>query len=234
MEKDAARHYRAYDSLKAANNGNTSSLKRTADHNKPLGSEEGCSCLPDRTNRRSSLLKGIFRTLSSCLLCVLYALLGGVIFLTIEGGNTDAVQRTLATTIPHGNEPVRGNRSAWLKQVIWINLYWVEKFPIFFTKNLFILQINREARARTVENIWVLTEKLNILYKDNWTALAAQEIARFQDQLMKRITEDVIASQSHATTHYDDTVTERRVIDYEWNFAKAFLYSLTVLTTIGE
>jgi len=31
-----------------------------------------------------------------------------------------------------------------------------------------------------------------------------------------------------------ETVTERRVPEYEWNFAKAFLYSLTVLTTIGK
>lgn len=78
---------------------------------------------------------------------------------------------------------------------------------------------------------------LNILYRENWTRLAAQEIARFQDQLVKRITEDIAASQSAGSftpAQKNDGVTERRVPDYEWNFAKAFLYSLTVLTTIGE
>lgn len=88
-----------------------------------------------------------------------------------------------------------------------------------------------------MENIWIITESLNILYRENWTRLAAQEIARFQDQLVKRITEDMMATQNAGTytgSSSSETVTERRVPEYEWNFAKAFLYSLTVLTTIGE
>lgn len=38
---------------------------------------------------------------------------------------------------------------------------------------------NEEARARTVESIWDITVSLNILYRDNWTRLAAQEITRY-------------------------------------------------------
>lgn len=96
-------------------------------------------------------------------------------------------------------------------------------------------KVGHEARAKTVENIWIITESLNILYRENWTRLAAQEIARFQDQLVKRITEDMIAAQNGGTyVGSSDPVTERRVPEYEWNFAKAFLYSLTVLTTIGK
>lgn len=37
---------------------------------------------------------------------------------------------------------------------------------------------------RTVENLWRITEELNILYKDNWTALADREIANFQTELL--------------------------------------------------
>lgn len=98
-------------------------------------------------------------------------------------------------------------------------------------------KLNREARAKTVENIWIITEELNVLYRENWTRLADQEIARFQDQLVKRITEDMMMTQNAGTytkSSASETVTERRVPDYEWNFAKAFLYSLTVLTTIGK
>lgn len=98
-------------------------------------------------------------------------------------------------------------------------------------------QLNHEARTKTVENIWIITEHLNVLYRENWTKLADQEIARFQDQLVKRITEDMMATQNAGTytgSSASETVTERRVPEYEWNFAKAFLYSLTVLTTIGK
>ncbi|EDV44419.2 uncharacterized protein Dana_GF20348 [Drosophila ananassae] len=124
-----------------------------------------------------------------------------------------------------------------------------------------------DVRQRTIENIWDITVSLNILYKENWTKLAALEIAKFQDQLIKRLNEDVMLQLSHddvanapasssssasgnpggnnpATeavllhTHYHHHRAGGGVVvgggpPHEWNFAKAFLYSLTVLTTIG-
>lgn len=88
-----------------------------------------------------------------------------------------------------------------------------------------------------MENIWQITEHLNILYRENWTRLAEQEIIRFQEKLVKKINDEILAN--HAGTFTGATVNndgpiERKVLDYEWNFAKAFLYSLTVLTTIGK
>lgn len=35
-------------------------------------------------------------------------------------------------------------------------------------------------RLRTVDRLWSITEDLNILYKENWTRLAAQEVQLFQ------------------------------------------------------
>ncbi|KAK9307752.1 hypothetical protein QLX08_001995 [Tetragonisca angustula] len=214
MEKDSARHYRAYEGFKPANNGNTSSLKRsTSDRSKTHPSRQvRCLCfggVPDKASHHS-FLKGCIINLGICALLVAYTLLGSFIFLAIEGGADPGMQqRILATTIA-GNQPTRRNATTWLKQA------------------------SHEARAKTVENIWIITESLNILYRENWTKLAAQEIARFQDQLVKRITEDMMATQNAGTyvaSSASDTVTERRIP--EWNFAKAFLYSLTVLTTIG-
>ena len=41
----------------------------------------------------------------------------------------------------------------------------------------------KEFRAKTVERLWKITEELNILYKDNWTALAEREMVKFQNDL---------------------------------------------------
>lgn len=104
-------------------------------------------------------------------------------------------------------------------------------------------QVNRDAREQTVESIWEITEHLNILYRENWTRLAEQEITRFQDRLVKKITEDMLENSQNTGTYTVNNAnnpanagpsTERKPPDYEWNFAKAFLYSLTVLTTIGK
>lgn len=111
--------------------------------------------------------------------------------------------------------------------------------------------------------------------------LAALEIAKFQDQLIKRLNEDVMLQLSHddvvgghtapgpagpssssssssssAAGGGNNPATEAVLLHgnfhhhrlagggghgvgvggppHEWNFAKAFLYSLTVLTTIGK
>ncbi|KAH8395977.1 hypothetical protein KR222_000609 [Zaprionus bogoriensis] len=134
-----------------------------------------------------------------------------------------------------------------------------------------------DVRQRTIENIWDITVSLNILYKENWTKLAALEIAKFQDQLIKRLNEDVMLQLSHddvaggpasssssssssagrgaagagaGAGGANNPATEAVLLHsnfhhhrlagggvggppHEWNFAKAFLYSLTVLTTIG-
>ncbi|XP_058803375.1 TWiK family of potassium channels protein 9-like isoform X2 [Phymastichus coffea] len=249
MEKDAlgaprpAACYRAYEGLKSANNGNTSSLKRPPAHSiaaagmagmehggsggtgpgQPDGhlksdgkgsSQARCLCfggVPDKSSRHS-FLKGFLINLAICAVLVLYTLLGSFIFLYIEGSAAEPPlqQRSLATTIPAGPAYSSARRNA-----SWIN------------------QIN-EARVRTVESLWLTTERLNILYRDNWTRLATEEIIRFQEQVVRTLTDNLGAAAHSSVTHsLNDDVTGRKIVNYEWNFARAFLYSLTVLTTIG-
>ncbi|XP_039297512.1 TWiK family of potassium channels protein 7 [Nilaparvata lugens] len=71
-------------------------------------------------------------------------------------------------------------------------------------------------RSQTVEKLWSITEDLNILYKENWTRLAEQEVLKFQDSLVRRYKKTTGAKTNHI-----------------WSFASSFLYSLTLITTIG-
>ncbi|KAH8272123.1 hypothetical protein KR044_004812, partial [Drosophila immigrans] len=84
---------------------------------------------------------------------------------------------------------------------------------------------NAEIRSRTVDRLWSITEDLNILYKENWTRLAAQEVQLFQDTLLRAVRQSKVYQpggvQMNAPTH-------------KWSYASAFLYSLTLITTIGE
>ncbi|XP_014275573.1 two pore potassium channel protein sup-9 isoform X1 [Halyomorpha halys] len=71
-------------------------------------------------------------------------------------------------------------------------------------------------RSQTVEKLWSITEDLNILYKDNWTRLAEQEVLKFQNLLVDR--HKLLGNGQR---------------NYNWSFSSAFLYSLTLITTIG-
>ena len=40
-------------------------------------------------------------------------------------------------------------------------------------------RVAKRLRTRAVERLWNLTEELNVLYRDNWTALADREMMRY-------------------------------------------------------
>jgi len=90
---------------------------------------------------------------------------------------------------------------------------------------------NAEIRAETVEKLWSITEDLNILYKENWTRLAAEEVSKFQEKLVKFSTTNEVNPGSKTAapgiTHYNQ-------FQHQWSFATSYLYSLTLITTIGK
>lgn len=81
-----------------------------------------------------------------------------------------------------------------------------------------------DLRSHTVERLWAITEDLNILYKENWTKLAAKELMDFQRVLMKSMRGAASEQRSGAP----------RDPPYRWSFAGSFLYALTLITTIGH
>ncbi|XP_045454181.1 TWiK family of potassium channels protein 18-like [Melitaea cinxia] len=170
-----------------------------------------CLCIQTKKSKKKSLIAGCITNFGILAILLVYTLLGAFIFLAIEGGAAKVHQKTLATTSYQANE----NRNT---------------IPLPKV-NSSIAQVSAELRTQTVESIWEITVSLNILYKENWTRLAAQEIARFQEKLVARVAADV--SEQYGDARALESAPALVTDDYEWNFAKAFLYSLTILTTIG-
>lgn len=74
-------------------------------------------------------------------------------------------------------------------------------------------------RVDTVKRLWAITDQLNVLYKENWTRQVTEEVKRFQTDLVNAIKEGYDGKEGSST---------------QWTFSGAFLYSLTVITTIGK
>ncbi|CAN7985822.1 unnamed protein product [Ixodes hexagonus] len=74
-------------------------------------------------------------------------------------------------------------------------------------------------RERTVRRLWEITDRFNVLYRENWTTAVSSEIMDFQGRLIAAVKDG-----------YDG---KEIGTGQQWSFSGAFLYSLTVITTIG-
>lgn len=74
-------------------------------------------------------------------------------------------------------------------------------------------------RNETVQRLWQLTCELNPFAHANWTSAVAPELELYQRKVVELVRQG-----------FDASGTARR----QWTFSGAFLYSLTVITTIGE
>ncbi|XP_055604672.1 uncharacterized protein LOC129752909 [Uranotaenia lowii] len=229
-EKEAIRYrYDSYTPLmKQSSNNGMSTLQRsemsTALKNgtqtsttiaisaKKAPSKSGCcSC---QNQKSSAFWAALLTNLGICTLLFGYTLLGSFIFLAIEGGASQMQQRMLAST-NRQLKPLSARSDSNL------------------TLSQQLLHEALEARQRTVENIWDITVSLNILYRENWTRLASLEIARFQEQLIKRLTEEMASQLDNMSPAASAVMVPQPLLyDYEWTFSRSFFYSLTVLSTI--
>ena len=93
-------------------------------------------------------------------------------------------------------------------------------------------------RGHTVSKLWEMTEQMNILYPINWTHNAAEELLSFQHMLSRKLAAEIMsrpiypnAKPSAQGTFQFSAVA--RHSDHQWGFSRGFLYSLSLLTTIG-
>ncbi|GBP24600.1 Potassium channel subfamily K member 18 [Eumeta japonica] len=186
-----------------------------------------CFCFKTTKYRRKQFIIGSLTNLAIFAVLLAYTFLGSFVFLAIEGG---VEIPTRPRILP--DKQKLSNRDENNTKRDQDNDYDYGNANLTFSANYFW-----DARSRAVENIWEITVSLNILYRENWTRLAAQEILKFQNELVSRVTSEM-ASQygggyremalgefaGDVNAHYEE---------HEWNLALAFFYSLTVLTTIG-
>lgn len=73
-------------------------------------------------------------------------------------------------------------------------------------------------RRETVHQLWNLTKLSNVLKEEEWTQNASRYLEQFEKEIIKKV-------EMHG---YSGNVTDK------WDFSDSLLYSITVITTIGE
>nr|CAD7195931.1 unnamed protein product [Timema douglasi] len=170
----------------------------------------------------SHAANSIFTSLGVCILVLGYTLLGAFTFMALEGEGFSK------ETLISANHVVTSSTSASSSATSF------KSGDVGLGRDKSIA-LGEDIRSRTVEKLWSITEDLNILYKDNWTRLAAQEVLKFQDSLVRNlrgyggggaviVKTGIAGSGNGGAIYYNH--------HHRWSFASSFLYSLTLITTI--
>uniref|UniRef100_T1HST4 Potassium channel domain-containing protein n=1 Tax=Rhodnius prolixus TaxID=13249 RepID=T1HST4_RHOPR len=76
-------------------------------------------------------------------------------------------------------------------------------------------------RGNVTEDIWQLTQDMDVLHQVNWTNKTTQRLREFENDL-------VLAIKKAGWDGDEDTQV------LQWTFAGSLFYSIIVITTIGE
>ncbi|KAI9562693.1 hypothetical protein GHT06_010147 [Daphnia sinensis] len=109
-----------------------------------------------------------------------------------------------------------------------------------------VTQMKDLMTRQVLDKLWDITENLNILYKENWTRLAAGEIYRFHETMYlwmkkdcnnRRKSQEMMVVGNQLTTASTPSATaghRQHISAVKWNYPTAFLYALSVITTLGS
>lgn len=80
-----------------------------------------------------------------------------------------------------------------------------------------------------------LIEKLNVLYEKNWTTLVHEQLRRFEGSIVAatRNSHNTDSSNVHNGVMML-SAADNGLDNGRWSFSEALLYSISVITTIGE
>ncbi|XP_051163026.1 potassium channel subfamily K member 18-like isoform X2 [Leptopilina boulardi] len=204
-----------------------------------------CSC----SNSPSTKTPGFLASLGVCILVLGYTLLGAFAFMALEGGlkseppteivsssnqkpdasGSGGLSSSSSSTSSSSSSSAAASSGSSSSSSSSSSPSPSSLVPILEEDNTVV-----QLRAQTVERLWSLTEDLNVLYKENWTRLAAHEVLKFQESLAR----DLRSPLSHSV--YESVIPTRRRDLHEkrshlrrWTFSSSLLYSLTLITTIG-
>lgn len=89
-------------------------------------------------------------------------------------------------------------------------------------------------RNRTVDRLWTETYKLNVLYKENWTAMAIKEIEHFQLELINAFKDGYWPIVGDINNHNNNDGDDNNGHYTRWSFFDSWMYSISIITTIGK
>ena len=119
--------------------------------------------------------------------------------------------------------------------------YLTQSPPLVMNSNDLLATLDHEVnsyidtqRELTVRKLWEMTEQMNILYPDNWTHNAAKEILSFQLDLSRKLAAEMMSVKKGAVQSSALQYVVRAGGQAEWGVSRGFLYSLSLLTTIGR
>ncbi|XP_046447664.1 uncharacterized protein LOC124196578 [Daphnia pulex] len=209
--------------------------------------------LPSKQIRRSSggggrttdCSRGWSAKLSLMLFFLAYVSLGAYVFMLIEASSSSASHPFHQHTPP--TEEIRTALSG-------TGLSTTSEPTAITTDNGAagedVTQMKELMTRQVLDKLWDITENLNILYKENWTRLAAGEIYRFHETMYlwmkKDCSNDRRKSQEMTAVGQATTAATPRAAGtaaghnrqtttaVKWNYPTAFLYALSVITTLGS
>ena len=123
-----------------------------------------------------------------CALTLSYAAFGGFMFMAVEN-SIDTTSSSIVTY--YTTTQSKSDYIVSVEPVAAVSSSNFATAALFSSKNTSILDLERsnkeidKARLSTVKKLWEITEQMNILYPENWTRIAAQELATFQDIMVK-------------------------------------------------